>query len=92
MTNHLTGMHPRVGPAGTRDGYGMTKHRAESLLQLALYGASLRLRLPAEEVGAVVCYVEEVLHTLLLLLRKKVPQRSVKRSTVGLAFRLPAHP
>ena len=64
-------MHPRVGPTGTRDGYGKAKHRAESLLQLPLHGASLRLRLPAEEVGAVVCYVEEVSHTLLLLLRKK---------------------
>ena len=48
------GVEARVRAAGARDAHGLLRDAPDGLLQRALHGPPLRLKLPAEEVGAVV--------------------------------------
>ena len=56
-------MHAGVGAAAAGDRHALlVQQQRQASLQRLLHGRVVRLDLPAEERGAVVCQVEEVAH------------------------------
>lgn len=59
------GVHAGVGAPAARDRHTFfMKQQRQAVLQRFLYGRMLRLNLPAEKCGSVVCHMDKVTHVL----------------------------